>query len=438
MRFESAMRRAPILLAVFASSYVSPSRSDTAGAKFSRVFELQPREGVFAYSRISPDGRLLAYASEMPENGRVVTSVTVVELATKKVLFRERGIDAYFSNDNKRMIFLSQVPGSGGVAMWHPETGALTRGVASASEGDYFSWAVRDGKDMIMTIQSNYYYLNGDKGVMPSAHVSSCPSIGVGDRPLVSKDGRKVSTFVRGNVVVRGIDNCNDILDTGMEGGKSDFSFDGRYLAMHAPKERGTGYDIFVVDLRDRTMRNITASLTGSSLFPSWTADGRVSFRYDSPEYRGFMFASDVLTETAKPLPRPGQRLSASRTWTDIFPETPLPKHKLNLVVVWGTWSAHMPDALRDLEAARAYFESQSMDVGVMTATDAVSRDADIARMTPAGAKVQRIPLAPERLKLTEMNNQNPTALLFRDGKLVDKHLGPMELEQLKKWGRED
>jgi hypothetical protein len=426
--------RSAIPLSLLLSACVSAALGDEAGAKFVRAYQLQPKEGVFAYSRISPDGKLLAYASEMPENGRVVTSVTVVDLASKKVLFRERGIDAYFSNDNKRMIFLSQNPGQSGVVMWHPDNGTITRNVAPVREGDYFSWGVRDGKNLIMTIQSNYYYLDGDKGVLPSEHVTSCPGIGSGERPLISKDGRKVSTFVRGNVVVRGIDNCNDIFDTGMEGGKSDFSFDNRYLAMHAPKESGTGYDIFVVDLKDRTVRNITASLSGSSLFPSWTSDGRLSFRYDSPEYRGFMFASDVLSEPAKALPRP-QRLSESRTWNDVFPETQLPRHELNLVVVWGTWSAHMPDALRDLDKAREFFAASSMDVGVMTATDPVSAEPDIVRILgAANDRLPRIQLAPERLRLTEMHNQNPTALLFRDGKLVDRRLGPQSFEDLKEW----
>jgi hypothetical protein len=405
-----------------------------ARAKFERVYELQPREGVFAYSRISPDGKLLAYASEMPQNGRIMTTVTVVDLATKKVLFTELGIDAYFSNDNKSMIYLSQVPGGSAVVMWHPQTETMTRGVAPSSLGDYFSWGVRDGKNLIMTIQSNYYYLDGDKAVLPHSRVSPCPNIGVGDRPLISKDGRKVTTFVRGNVVVRGIDNCNDILDTGIEGGKADFSFDGRYVAMHGPKERGTGYDIFVVDLRDRTVRNVTANMTGSSLFPSWTLDGRLSFRYDSPEYRGFMFASDVLNEPAKPLPRPGERLSADRTWQDVFPETALPKNKLSLVVVWGTWSAHMPDALLDLEQAHKFFSSHAVDVSVLTATDPVSREADITRLSPRGTRVKRIPLAPERLKLTEMHNQNPTTLLFRDGKLIDRRMGAQTFQELVEW----
>jgi hypothetical protein len=204
---------------------------------------------------------------------------------------------------------------------------------------------------------------------------------------------------------------------------------------MHAPREKGSGYDVLVVDLRDHTVRNVTASLPGSSLFPSWTADGRLSFRYDSPDYRGFMFASGFLGEPARALPAPSNRLAATRYWSDVFPETTLPKHRINMVMVWGTWSAHMPDALRDMEQAHEYFDSHAVDVGVMTATDPVSAEADITRLLGSNSgKLARIPLAPERLKLTEMHNQNPTTLLFVDGKLVDRRMGAQTYDQLREW----
>jgi hypothetical protein len=43
------------------------------------------------------------------------------------------------------------------------QSGALTRDVAPQGLGDYYSWASRDGKDLILTINSNYYYLNAGK-----------------------------------------------------------------------------------------------------------------------------------------------------------------------------------------------------------------------------------------------------------------------------------
>jgi Tol biopolymer transport system component len=190
MRFR-ILALAPLAVAgVLVAGCTPTALGSESATKFERVFELKPNEGVFAYSRISPDGRTLAYASEISENGRISQTVTVVDLASKKVVFAERGIDAYFSNDSKRIIFSSQLPGQSGVSIRNEETGAITRNAAPAALGDYYSWSVRDGRNLIMTIQSNYYYLDGDKAVMPSAHVTSCPGIGTGDRPLISKDGR--------------------------------------------------------------------------------------------------------------------------------------------------------------------------------------------------------------------------------------------------------
>ena len=78
-----------------------------AGPRFDRVYPLETNEGVFAYARISPDGHTLAYASESRERGvgRVDRTVRVVDLASRKILFTEPGIDAYWSNDGRRMIF---------------------------------------------------------------------------------------------------------------------------------------------------------------------------------------------------------------------------------------------------------------------------------------------------------------------------------------------
>src|SRR5262245_58701733 len=113
----------------------------TAGVSFDRLYELKPNEGVFAYARISPSGQLLAYASEMPDptTGRIVQTETVVDLATRKVLFTEPGIDAYWSHDNERFIFLSFAGGPHNVAIRHQASGAMTRDVAPVALGDYFS-----------------------------------------------------------------------------------------------------------------------------------------------------------------------------------------------------------------------------------------------------------------------------------------------------------
>src|SRR6202008_3893933 len=91
----------------------------------------------------------------------------------------------------------------------------------------------------------------------PRQRVSSSPPIGTGERPLISKDGRRITTFVDGNIVVRGLDNCDDIFDTGIKGAKADFSWDGRYIAFHSLKPEGAGYDIQIVDLKDHTIRTL-------------------------------------------------------------------------------------------------------------------------------------------------------------------------------------
>ena len=208
--------------------------------RLQRVYPLTVDEGVFAYARISPDGRLLVYASERKDsaNSQTLTRTeTVVELARQRILFSEPGIDAYWSPDGKRMIYEDLSPEHIGVSIRDQATGAIARDVAPARLGDYWlHLGVRDGKNLILTINSYYYYLNGDKAVSPATSVQSCEGIGVGERPLLSKDGRQITTFVRGTIVVRNLTDCAYTLDTGIHGAKADFSFDGRYIAFHAPK----------------------------------------------------------------------------------------------------------------------------------------------------------------------------------------------------------
>jgi hypothetical protein len=404
--------------------------------RFERVYALKPEEGVFAYARISPDGRYLAYASEMKVRERrpPQQTVTLVDLHDRRILFTEPGIDAYFSTDGERMIFLSFAGRRGTVTIRHNRTGALTRDIAPASLGDYFSWATHDARNLILTIKGNYYYLDGDSAVLPAAAVPPCAGLGAATRPLISRDGRQITTFVRGTIVVRNRTDCNYILDTGMRGAKADFSWHGRYIAFHAPKPSGKGYDIQVVDLQQRTVRTIT-SFAGSSYFPSWTRDGRLSFRYDGEDYRGFMVASDVFSAAARPLPATAQHVPARRMWADMFPETAVPEHALALVLVWAPWSAHSPMALADLQRARDHFERTAVDVAVLTATDPASVPSDVARMRAQhGIELPHIPLAADRVAMTEAHNQIPTVLLFRGTELIDRRLGAQTFEELRDW----
>src|SRR5688500_913294 len=213
-------RGATLIVAIVAACSGDPSEPpEPWPSTLAQVHALESDEGVFAYSRISPDGRYLAYASEsrlIPSGSGRAQDVVVVDLAGGSEEFRERGIDAYWSPDGDRMIFLSFRDPANRVAILHRETGVVTRDVAPDSLGDYYSWGVHDGTDRILTIRSRYYDLDGDRAILPAAQVPACPDIGVGARPLLSKDGRRVTTFVGGTIVVRSIADCSVILDTGL------------------------------------------------------------------------------------------------------------------------------------------------------------------------------------------------------------------------------
>ena len=432
-----------LLVLTIAAAALSAGAPDVT---FTRAYALSADEGVFAYSRISPDGRYLAYASQAFDTTRSASrqptnlygpagmvksqTVTIVDLQTNKVLYTERGIDPYWSLDSERVIYSGP-----SVSMWHRTSGEVTRNVVPDNLGDYYSWAVRDGRDLILTITGNYYYLNGDKGVLPVSKVPNCPGIGAGDRPLVSKDGRKITTFVRGNVIVRNIDDCNGVVNTGLPGQKADFSYDSRYIAFHSQRPDTNHYDIRVVDLQDKTVRTVTAGLPGTSLFPNFTRDGRLSFRYDSPDYRGFMFAKDFLNLPASALPKPGGELALNRVWTDVFAERERPSTAYTMVLIWSTWSAHSPVALDDMQRARAYFRDQNLDLTVLTTAEPASRAEDVALLLARNnISLPSIPITPAGLAHTEGRNQMPTTLLFRGDRLIDRRLGAQSLDELAEW----
>ena len=101
------------------------------------------------------------------------------------------------------------------------------------------------------------------------------------------------------------------------------------------------------------------------------------------------------------------------------------------MVMVWSTWSAHGPEALTNLQD----FGRQHKDVGVATAVELSSQRKDIERMKRANAiTLREIPLAPDRLTMTEAMNQIPTTLLFRDGVMVDRRLGAQTSVKLQEW----
>jgi hypothetical protein len=425
------------LLFVALSMVVGSIPAHSQSAHLERVLPLSSAEGVFAYARISPDGRFLVYASQPRDTAKLSVlsqTIRVVDLQSRRAIYVERGIDPYWSPDGQRMIYESFENHQVTVNLRDRTTGRVTRGIISPGLGDYFSWGVRDGRDVILTILGHYFFVDSTKSILPANLVPPCDNIGAGERPLISKDGHRVSVFSHGTIQVRDLDDCTNIVDTGLSGAKADFSFDGRFIAFHAPKPKGVGYEIRVVDLRDRTVRTVT-HLTGSSYFPSWTRDGRLCFRYDGDDYRGFMMASRVLDVRSEPLPSIPQHVAAIRSWLDIFPETPQPASHLTLVMVWGAWSAHSPSGLRQLEILRDYVDSRHISATILTALDPGTRPEDANLLERKyDIRLKRIDLAADRLDLTEAENQIPVLLLFRDGRLLDRRLGAQSFESMREW----
>jgi len=89
------MRTARFLIIVLSFAALLSAQAQRT-PHYERVYSLKPREGVFAYARISPDGKRLAYASQIgarPLNQRN-WEVNVVDLDKQKILFSQPGTDA--------------------------------------------------------------------------------------------------------------------------------------------------------------------------------------------------------------------------------------------------------------------------------------------------------------------------------------------------------
>jgi hypothetical protein len=173
--------------------------------------------------------------------------------------------------------------------------------------------------------------------------------------------------------------------------------------------------------------------LPGSSLFPSWTRDGRLSFRYDGPEYRGFMLLTSPLSKAAVPL-SPAVATAGSSRWEEIFPETSRPSEDVVVVTIWSAWSAHSADALLAAQQARERNATNS-DVAYLSTVEPGTRRLDADRLLRKHEiDLVEIPLAPERFVLTDGDNQMPATLLFVRGLLADRRLGAQTYDQLRDW----
>jgi len=403
---------------------------------FEKVLPLPRGETVFAYARISPDGRQLLYAREARDSTGKAPHQTVrlIVLSTGKATFEAPGVDAYWAPDGERFIYQSIEKDEHRVNIWNQRTKVMLADVAPPELGDYYSWGTRGARDVILTI-NNFYYLLGETGAELPAHaIPSCPGIGVGERPLLSKNGLRVTTFVQGTILVRNLADCDDIIHTNLAGAKADFSWDGRYIAFHSPRASAVGYDIQVVDLVKRTVRSITASLPGSSFFPSWTADGRLCFRYEGSDYNGFMIAENVLNTPARPLPDEAEK-RPMLDWASVFISPAVQPNRVSLVLVWSTWIAHSPAALADFQQAQALIGTTGRGVGFFTASEPYSNGDDARSLFQRyGITLPRIRFHSGVFRKTDAVNQIPTTLMFIDGQLVDRRLGAQTANQLIGW----
>jgi hypothetical protein len=383
-------------------------------------------EIVFAYSRISGDGRFLVYSSE-PSSPRPTRRVLRVhDLETHKVIYQDDGIDGYWSPDGTRLVYSAQRGDYFHPAVWDRRTRQLTLDITSPSLGDYYSWGFdAAGNDVIFTILGWYGFLRNGR-LTQVKRIGECDGIGMGLRPLLSRDARFVTAFSQNELVLRSLADCTRIIHTGLAGAKADWSADSRYVAFHAAKANEQGYDIVVFDSSSRQSRRLDFP-NASGYFPSWTDDGALVFRYDGDDFKGFVRADGVLnapiSSAASPLPRiqpDGLKESAKA-----YPST-----RWVAVMFWASWGAHSASALKDLSDAQAHL---CKNCSVVAAYDPTSDSADVAKATRGLQLTVRKASWPAFVN-TGALNQTPSYVLLDNGCIVDRVLGAMTAEQVSEW----
>ena len=130
---------------------------------------------------------------------------------------------------------------------------------------------------------------------------ASVRGIGVRERPLLSHDGIRLTTFVRGTIVVRDMTDCDNIIDTGIQGAKADFSWNGPLYRVPRPRRLGP-----VATSSSWTWRNAafarSHTFRSSNFYPSWTLMAGYPSGMTDPNIAEFMIATNVLAAPAHPL----------------------------------------------------------------------------------------------------------------------------------------
>ena len=400
------------------------------GPSLQRVHSLRRVEDVFAYARISPSGEHVAYTSQdLHQTSRMVK---IIELGTGREVFSVPGLDAYWSPDGKQLVFMRGSPAAETVAILDVNNGAVRGDVAPVQWGDYPSWGrTAAGEDIILTIRGLYYSPTTKRRPTP-LRVPACPAIGEAERPLLSRDATRITTFTQGVLTVRNLSNCDSILVTHLYGAKADFSADGRYIAYHAPR-RGGGYEIQVADLQRK--RYTTVSSTGGDYFPSWTNDGKLLFRQNLHDFRGFVLASNVLNGGWQAFPKTSRASLIGARWTNIFPAVAAPASDVTVITVWAPWNAHSDYALQSAQKAGAVFRQRQWDVTILAALEPSSLADDARRMLVAAqSHLPALPLLWADVQATYAHNQVPSNLLFKRGVLADVRLGALDSDDMLSW----
>lgn len=431
----------PAVLAIGCVAAVNGcSSASEAGRKplqFSQLLSL-PNELVFAYSRISPDGRFLVFSSQPAGPGASLwpdlQRLRVVDLTTQETVFDAPGIDGYWSVDASRLIFKRRTNHGSVASIWNRLTGETSDLAIDPELGDYYSWGRRGDVDRIMTIKGWVVDLEGGRASAPE-RLRECAGIGVGDRPLISPDGTKASVFVADELVLRTVDDCGWIHRTGLVGAKADWSTDGRWVAFHTPKLSSDGYDLGVYDVK--SMRFHRIALGGSIYFPSWTRSGSLVFRYDGPDFQGFMRVDNPHSApieerralaARRPTGRWQPRNEAESTFAKAAPVV--------VVMFWSALGAHSSRALADLAAASVGFcDKTPVHCAMVAARDASVRgDQTHAVSGSLRRTINVVPVSVGQMLNYGAANQNPTYLLFLNGCLDDRLLGAMRSHEIREW----